>query len=190
MRAAPPKLQPRIIMTVDFGRAARGMACFVSIGVSAACLFGAPAAADDVPPGVFFAKDHALMAQQNGAPGAAKAQSPFASTAAPGQSRVAASHPAGGSIVRASWYGGGERLSRRTASGQHFNPWGMTAAHRTLPLGTRLQLSLGERSVVVTVNDRGPARSTGRTLDLSRGAARALGFERAGQASLRMTVLG
>jgi rare lipoprotein A len=66
----------------------------------------------------------------------------------------------------------------------------MTVAHRTLPLGTKLQLSLGGRSVVVTVNDRGPARSTGRSLDVSRAVARALGFERAGTASLEMAVLG
>jgi rare lipoprotein A len=169
-------------MTVDFGRAARGLACFASIGLSAACLFGAPAAAreEDVPPGVYFAHDRARMAHEGVAPGAMM-QNRTASPAAPA---------AGGAVVRASWYGGGERLSRHTASGQRFNPWGMTAAHRTLPLGTRLQLSLGGRSVVVTVTDRGPARSTGRSLDLSRGAARALGFERAGQATLRMTVLG
>lgn len=76
--------------------------------------------------------------------------------------------------VHASYYGHGERLSRHTASGEYFNPHGLTAAHRTLPFGTHLRVSYRGRSVVVRVNDRGPAKSTGRSLDLSYGAARAL----------------
>ena len=51
----------------------------------------------------------------------------------------------------------------------------MTAAHRTLPFGTRLKVTHGGRSVVVTVNDRGPFIK-GRVLDLSKGAARAVGL--------------
>lgn len=78
--------------------------------------------------------------------------------------------------VYASYYGHGERLSRHTASGEYFNPHGLTAAHRTLPFGTHLRVSYRGRSVVVRVNDRGPAKSTGRSLDLSYGAARALGM--------------
>jgi rare lipoprotein A len=78
--------------------------------------------------------------------------------------------------ARASWYGGGERLGRYTASGERFRPSGLTAAHRTLPLGTRLVVSVNRRSVIVRVNDRGPAAYTGRSLDLSRGAASALGM--------------
>lgn len=78
--------------------------------------------------------------------------------------------------VHASYYGHGERLSRHTASGEYFNPHGLTAAHRTLPFGTHLRVSYRGRSVVVRVNDRGPAKSTGRSLDLSYGAARALGM--------------
>ena len=81
---------------------------------------------------------------------------------------------AGGLSGKASWYGPGF-AGRKTASGARFNPMGMTAAHRTLPFGTKLRVSHGGRSVVDTVNDRGPF-IRGRVLDLSQGAARALGI--------------
>jgi len=67
----------------------------------------------------------------------------------------------------------------RTASGQRMNASAMTAAHRTLPFGTKLRVTHGDRSVVVTVNDRGPF-IRGRVLDLSTGAARAIGLTGAG----------
>jgi rare lipoprotein A len=80
-------------------------------------------------------------------------------------------------LVTASWYGGaGEHLARHTANGERFRPDGFTAAHRTLPFGTHLRVIWRGRAVTVTINDRGPARATGRGLDLSRGAARALGM--------------
>ena len=68
-----------------------------------------------------------------------------------------------------------------TASGARFNPDGMTAAHRTLPFGTRLTVinPRNGRSVTVTVNDRGPF-VRGVTLDLSRGAAKAIGLQGTG----------
>ena len=78
----------------------------------------------------------------------------------------------------ASYYGA-ELAGQPTASGEPFNPYGFTAAHRTLPLGTRLTVSYGGRSVEVTVNDRGPY-SGGRELDLSQGAAEYLGLTYAG----------
>ena len=86
---------------------------------------------------------------------------------------MTASLTTGGHHGVASWYGS-ELSGHKTASGERFNPNGMTAAHRTLPLGTHLVVSHGGRSVTVRVNDRGPF-AHGRTLDLSRGAARALG---------------
>jgi rare lipoprotein A len=73
----------------------------------------------------------------------------------------------------ASFYG--NESGSKTASGQHFNQNAMTCAHRSLPFGTRLRVSLRGRSVVVTVNDRGPF-IRGRVLDLSTGAARAIGL--------------
>ena len=97
---------------------------------------------------------------------------------------------AGEFTALASYYGGGhEHLNARTASGERFRPGGMTAAHRTLPFGTRLLVSRGGRSVIVRVNDRGPNIRTGRSLDLSRGAAARLGTIRAGVASVNVSVL-
>ena len=73
----------------------------------------------------------------------------------------------------ASYYG--NESGSRTASGQRFNQNDMTCAHRSFPFGTKLRVSSGGHSVVVTVNDRGPF-VRGRVLDLSKGAARALGM--------------
>jgi rare lipoprotein A len=82
-----------------------------------------------------------------------------------------------GKMVRSAYYWQG----RRTASGQPFNPDGMTAAHRTLPFGTKLTVANPRtgKSVVVVVNDRGPF-THGLHLDLSRGAARAIGLTSTG----------
>jgi rare lipoprotein A len=77
----------------------------------------------------------------------------------------------------ASFYG--NEAGSRTASGQRFNQSAMTAAHRSLPFGTKLRVTHGGRSVVVTINDRGPF-VRGRVLDLSKGAASAIGLTGAG----------
>ncbi|MDD1536645.1 MULTISPECIES: septal ring lytic transglycosylase RlpA family protein [unclassified Bradyrhizobium] len=73
----------------------------------------------------------------------------------------------------ASFYG--NESGSKTASGQRFNQNAMTAAHRSLPFGTKLRVTHGSQSVVVTINDRGPF-IRGRVLDLSTGAARAIGL--------------
>lgn len=73
----------------------------------------------------------------------------------------------------ASYYG--NESGSRTASGQRFNQNALTAAHRTLPFGTRVKVTHAGRSVVVTINDRGPF-VRGRVLDLSTSAARAVGL--------------
>lgn len=73
----------------------------------------------------------------------------------------------------ASFYG--NESGNKTASGQPFNQEAMTAAHRTLPFGTKVKVTYGDRSVVVTINDRGPFIK-GRVLDLSTGAARVIGL--------------
>lgn len=82
----------------------------------------------------------------------------------------------------ASYYGAGEKLNRHTANGEVFNPHGLTAAHRNLPIGSLLRVSHQGHSVVVRVNDRGPAAWTGRSLDLSYGAAKRLGMTAKGEA--------
>jgi rare lipoprotein A len=73
----------------------------------------------------------------------------------------------------ASFYG--NESGSKTASGQRFNQGAMTAAHRSLPFGIKLRVTHGERSVVVTINDRGPFIRR-RVLDLSKGAASAIGL--------------
>ena len=83
-------------------------------------------------------------------------------------------HGNGGIHMVASFYGHGERLSRHTASGAVFNPNAHTCAHRTYPFGTVLRVC-HRGCVNVTVNDRGPF-VRGRNLDLSYGAARAIGM--------------
>lgn len=77
------------------------------------------------------------------------------------------------SVGMASWY----KMGRKTANGERFIPMGLTCAHRSLRFGTKLKITNlhNGRSVVVRVNDRGPF-VRGRVLDLSQGAARAIGM--------------
>ena len=84
--------------------------------------------------------------------------------------------PAHAQTVGATWYGN-ELRGNRTANGEVFNPNGYTAAHRSLPFGTCLLVSNPKtgKSVKVRVNDRGPF-TKGLSLDLSAGAARAIGM--------------
>ena len=84
----------------------------------------------------------------------------------------------------ASWYGPGFN-GKRAASGQIFNENAMTAAHRSLPFGTKLRVidQRTGRSVQVTINDRGPFHG-GRIIDLSKAAATQLGFRNRGTTSV------
>ena len=77
---------------------------------------------------------------------------------------------------------------QRTANGERFNPDGLTCAHRSLPFGTRVRVTYNGRSTVCRVNDRGPF-IRGRVLDLSRGAARAIGMIHVGVAWVTYEVL-
>ncbi len=88
-------------------------------------------------------------------------------------------------IVAATWYGNEFRGSR-TASGEVFNPEGLTAAHKSLPFGTCLVVGNPRtgRSVIVRVNDRGPF-TEGMTLDLSAGAARVIGMHSTQKVSMK-----
>jgi rare lipoprotein A (peptidoglycan hydrolase) len=89
----------------------------------------------------------------------------------------------------ASWYGPGF-AGRRTASGEVFDPSDLTAAHRTLPFGTRVRVTDLETggTVEVRINDRGPF-SPGRVIDLSRAAASALDAVGRGVIDVRVDVL-
>lgn len=84
---------------------------------------------------------------------------------------------------RASWYA----LYSKTASGERMNPNALTAAHRSLPFGTRVAVTNKNngKTVVVRINDRGPFIK-GRVIDLSKAAANRLGFVGAGQTSVCM----
>lgn len=86
----------------------------------------------------------------------------------------------------ASWY----QMGHTTANGERYNPDGMTAAHRSLPFGTVVEvknLSNG-RSVRLRINDRGPFVG-GRIIDVSRGGARKLGLIGSGTARVKVTTL-
>ena len=89
-------------------------------------------------------------------------------------------------IGRVSWYGGWHQ-GKRTASGERFNMYQMTAAHRTLPLGTIVRVTnpVNGKTVKVRINDRGPYVK-GRMLDLSAAAAKALGISHQGTAKLQI----
>lgn len=99
---------------------------------------------------------------------------------------LAAAAPAhAAQTVGATWYGN-ELRGRPTASGERFNPDGHTAAHRSLPFGTCLLVGNPKtgKSVKVRVNDRGPF-TKGLTLDLSAGAARAIGMRSTQKVTMR-----
>ena len=107
-------------------------------------------------------------------------------------SRATTTPPAPGTRVVgfASWYGQ-RHQGRATASGEVFDMTKLTAAHRTMPFGTRLRVTNVEngRSVVVRVNDRGPWVDD-RVLDVSLAAARALGMTGDGVTKVEIVVLG
>ena len=91
---------------------------------------------------------------------------------------------------RASWYGPGF-YGRTTANGEQFNSHEMTAAHRSLPFGTKVRVTniKNDRSAIVRINDRGPFIK-GRVIDLSKAAARVLGVLQPGTAPVRLEILG
>lgn len=86
----------------------------------------------------------------------------------------------------ASWY----KMGKVTANGERFNPKGLTAAHRTLPFGTKVKVKnlRNGKSVVVRINDRGPFIK-GRVIDLAMGAAQKIGLVQTGTAKVSIQVL-
>lgn len=89
----------------------------------------------------------------------------------------------------ASWYGS-QFAGRRTASGERFDPAGYTAAHRTLPFGSRVRVTHegSGRSVIVRINDRGPF-SHNRIIDVSQGAAKELGLVASGSGRVKLELI-
>jgi 3D (Asp-Asp-Asp) domain-containing protein len=96
-------------------------------------------------------------------------------------------YASGEQTMVASYYGY-ELAGSPTASGEPFDPTAYTAAHKTMPLGTQLQVDYGGNSVTVTVNDRGPYIA-GRDLDLSQAAAETIGLTAAGADAVQVDVL-
>ena len=96
--------------------------------------------------------------------------------------------PARVQVGLASWY---DLQGRPTAGGERFDRQELTAAHRSLPLGTRVLVTnlANGRSVRVRINDRGPF-ARGRVIDVSRAAARRLGMVGAGTVRVRIEVVG
>lgn len=92
-------------------------------------------------------------------------------------------------IKTASWYGPGFH-GRKTANGERYNQYAMTAAHKTLPFGTKLRVTCVDsgKSTIVTVNDRGPFHGN-RALDLSKAAASAIGLLDRGVGKVKIDVL-
>jgi rare lipoprotein A len=93
-------------------------------------------------------------------------------------------------IVEASFYGDAF-AGKPTASGEIFDPELMTAAHKTLPLGTLVKVTeaLSGRSVTVRINDRGPFHGD-RAIDLSEAAARTIGMLDSGTGKVSLAILG
>jgi rare lipoprotein A len=129
-----------------------------------------------------------------------KAAAPIAIAAAlPAAEAIAAELPApvppeppaaqNAEIVEASYYGD-DFAGKPTASGEAFDPELMTAAHKTLPLGTLVQVTeaLSGRSVTVRINDRGPFHGD-RTIDLSEAAARLIGLVESGTGKVTLRPL-
>jgi rare lipoprotein A len=97
--------------------------------------------------------------------------------------RVVATHTG-----KASWYG--SESGNKTANGERFNPNGLTAAHRTLPFGTKVRVTSMRtgKSVTIRINDRGPFHGN-RILDVSAGAAEVIGLKKDGVGKIRMEIL-
>ena len=129
----------------------------------------------------------ALSAKPGALPRAAVAPDPCSAAAGPPrQAPVSLVHQ---EVGLASWYGE-ELQGSATTSGEPFDMNALTAAHRRLPLGTRITVTnlRNHRSVVLRVNDRGP-NTPGRLLDVSKAAAERLGFRGAGIAKVRVIPL-
>jgi rare lipoprotein A len=109
-------------------------------------------------------------------------------TARPGGSAESSCVPSFSQFGLASWYGEAFHL-RQTASGEPFDMYDLTAAHRSLPLNTVVRVTnlQNGRSVLVRINDRGPY-VRGRAIDLSRYAAKQLGMKNTGLAPVRIDV--
>lgn len=125
------------------------------------------------------------------APAAAPAPAPAPAAApAPAPAPAAAPAASGDAMSGIAAVYGRKFAGRKTASGARYNPNAMTAAHNTLPFGTRVKVTAvkSKRSAVVTINDRGPT-TPGRIIDLSSAAARKIGMVKPGLRQVTLEVV-
>jgi rare lipoprotein A (peptidoglycan hydrolase) len=111
---------------------------------------------------------------------------PTRQTIAPAYTQTIAHPTAWSQSGTASWYGGARWQGKVTAAGDRYDEKGLTAAHATLPIGSKVRVVVADtgRSVIVTINDRPGTRK--RVIDLSRGAAEALGILHRGVAKVTL----
>jgi len=159
-------------------RAAVAAVALLGLGGALAPVFAEDAAMPVTVP----AEQQADTAQPRFAPQADDSTAPDADST-PADNRTW--DPVSGGV--ASWYGA-ELAGHRTASGERFNPDELTAAHRTLPLGSEVRVTYQGHSVVVRINDRGPFAGH-RVIDLSKAAAERIGLRRAGSGKVTLAVL-
>ena len=148
-------------------------------------------------PRVALAAASAVMGMMLSPPAFAQAASaPATSTPRPAEAAPSAAVRSSSAAANdamsgtAAWYG--SRFNgRKTASGQRFNSSALTAAHPSLPFGSRVKVTntKNNRSVVVVINDRCPT-SPGRIIDMSQAAAKRLGFTRSGLTDVKLEVVG
>jgi rare lipoprotein A len=108
---------------------------------------------------------------------------PAAATSQPVLDNIVSTHTG-----KASWYG--SEAGSKTANGERYNPNGLTAAHRTLPFGTKVRVTniRTGKTVIVRINDRGPFHGN-RIIDISAGAAEVIGLKSAGVGQVRVDIL-
>lgn len=162
----------------------------VLLGAAALLFSGAalPSAASAANAGIFTANPAGAMAIREQQFGPLPAVQPQLRPALP-PVVIASATPVKTTQGTASWYGPGF-YGNRTASGEVLRPGTLTAAHRSLPFGTRVRVTNlhNGRSTVVRINDRGPFHGS-RVIDLAHGAASELGVTASGLAPVRLEVL-
>jgi rare lipoprotein A len=164
-------------------RARRNFSRWLIVAVSTASL-AACAQAPIARKTAFLAPDRQMTAEHNRSPLFLPV------SRAPGLGPLQSGGTAVGTQVRSNGIASFYTEGQQTANGERFDPCAMTAAHRTLPFGTRLRVTniATGRSVTVRVNDRGPYIK-GRVVDVSYSAAMALGMVRSGIASVKLDVV-
>ncbi|MBO9499974.1 MAG: septal ring lytic transglycosylase RlpA family protein [Novosphingobium sp.] len=169
-------------------RAALAGIALLALGGSISGLSAAEGSEALPPPSEALTPDNAALPRfvPLAAPTAVAAEAELATVQAiPAESDDEGDAIAGG---MASYYGR-EFAGHRTASGERFDPSEYTAAHRTLPFGSRVRVTnAAGQSVVVRINDRGPFHG-GRVIDLSQAAAAELGLVRAGSGRVQLALL-